>query len=410
MLVAQVNIIDESFYSEVLQQEMMVDVYLPPDYEENPNEYYPVIYFLHGWGGNQNDLINHALIADTMISNETIHPFIMVCANNKVDPFHGSMYMNSPLWGDFETFNFTELIDFIEDNYRAISNKYGRALMGQSMGATGCFENGPSKKNKFCAIAAHGYTGVFEACLDNWKDLIKSENSGPPYFYDFESGAIMTKLAFLSSGAYAPNQNCSQTWIDPAIVEFPFDDQGEYIDTVMNKWLEHSGHQLLDQLSPEDEFGILFGTGENDGLGFYPGCLALKDYLDEQNIPYQFYSHSGGHGMPDSFKQEAYIFLDSIFNVDIIPQSLRLENPMLFSLSPNPVNHDINISFYLVQDQKISIEIIDLFGKSYPMKTQQLMRAGNHSMALRLDHLPSGIYFCELKMGDKTSLKKLIKL
>ncbi|MDB4303258.1 alpha/beta hydrolase-fold protein [Desulfosarcina sp.] len=330
LLLAQVNIVDDSFYSEVLQQEMMVDVYLPPGYDINPDLYYPVIYYLHGWGGNQNNLQYYAPTAHEMILNNEIEPLIMVCANNQAGPFGGTMYVNSPPWGDFETYNFNEVVDFIEENYRAFPNKNKRALMGQSMGASGCFEPGISKKDKFRAIAAHGYGGVFEACLDNWQSQIVSEQtSGPPYFYEMATAGFMTKLAFLVSGAFAPNLNSPQTWINPTIVEYVVDDQGEYIDTVLSKWLEHSGHQLVKELTPEDDFGILFGCGENDNLGFYPGSVALKDSLDAYGIPSQFFSHSGGHTMPLAFKQKAFIFLDSIFNIintQCLPEGITFSN------------------------------------------------------------------------------------
>ncbi len=316
LLFAQINIVDDSFYSTVLQQEMLVDVFLPPDYEANPDQYYPVVYFLHGWGGNQNSLNNYASIANTLMLNGSIDPFIMVGANNQAGPFGGTMYMNSPLWGDFETFNFTEVLNYIEDTYRALPDPNKRALMGQSMGASGCFENGPKYKDKFRAIAAHGYSGVMEYCMDSWQtDLLNEQVSVPPYFFDFNSGGIFTKISFLQSGAVAPNLNCPQTHINPTTVEFILDDQGAFIDTIISKWLDHSGHKLVQELTPDDDFGILFGDGQNDELGFYPGSLALKDSLDAYGIPSQFFSHPGGHSMPTSFMQETYVFLDSIFNI-----------------------------------------------------------------------------------------------
>ena len=56
VIFGQINKIDTSFYSESLQETKMVDVYFPPGYDENPNLYYPVIYYLHGWTGNQNGM------------------------------------------------------------------------------------------------------------------------------------------------------------------------------------------------------------------------------------------------------------------------------------------------------------------------------------------------------------------
>jgi predicted peptidase len=51
-LVGQGNYFDTTLYSPALDKEKMVRVYLPPEYDENQELHYPVVYFLHGWGGN----------------------------------------------------------------------------------------------------------------------------------------------------------------------------------------------------------------------------------------------------------------------------------------------------------------------------------------------------------------------
>ena len=56
VLCGQFNKIDTSFFSEALQETKMVDVYFPPGYDENPDWCYPVIYYLHGWTGDQNTM------------------------------------------------------------------------------------------------------------------------------------------------------------------------------------------------------------------------------------------------------------------------------------------------------------------------------------------------------------------
>ena len=57
-LVGQVNYIDTTFYSPVLDKEKMVRVYLPPGYNEKLDLHYSVIYYLHGTGGNHTTKIN----------------------------------------------------------------------------------------------------------------------------------------------------------------------------------------------------------------------------------------------------------------------------------------------------------------------------------------------------------------
>jgi len=58
-LIGQSNYFDTIFYSPALDKEKMVRVYLPPGYAENHELHYPVIYFLHGWGGNQSTIVRY---------------------------------------------------------------------------------------------------------------------------------------------------------------------------------------------------------------------------------------------------------------------------------------------------------------------------------------------------------------
>jgi hypothetical protein len=113
-------------------------------------------------------------------------------------------------------------------------------------------------------------------------------------------------------GAFSPNYNTPQTYINPAIVEYGLDESGNFIDTIVAKIEPHDIAHIINQLSPSDSLGIYFGDGSNDELFLYPGTLAVKDSLDIYDIPYGYYSHNGGHAMPGEFKINALAFLDSL--------------------------------------------------------------------------------------------------
>lgn len=87
-----------SFYSEALDEVKNVRIYLPPDYYSYPgNIHYPVIYYLHGWTGNHNSMSEMITYLQVLMTNGTIEPVIMVSADNWVEPFEGSCYLNSIL-------------------------------------------------------------------------------------------------------------------------------------------------------------------------------------------------------------------------------------------------------------------------------------------------------------------------
>jgi hypothetical protein len=113
---------------------------LPPGYTapENANKRYPVVYVLHGYGQQPDDLIAlSAVIANHMIATEPletrIQKFIIVYVDGRCRPEGdgvpvppggdgcegGTFYMDSPLGGtaEMET-NLLDLMDYIDQNYR----------------------------------------------------------------------------------------------------------------------------------------------------------------------------------------------------------------------------------------------------------------------------------------------------
>lgn len=307
------TVIDDSFYSPSLDQTRYVDVYLPPGYNNNPDMHYPVIFYLHGWGGSQNDLSTIVSYAETKINNGEIDPVIMVCASNYISPFDGSMYVNSPVWGNFEDYMINDLITWLDTTYRTVPSRDYRSLFGHSMGGYGVFRYGSLHPDKFCALSSYAAPANMELIIDDYQTKVKSENSGPPYSYDYNNTGSYTKMMFLGSGAWSPNLNSPQDYVTPQIVEFPFDQQGDLIDTVFEKWYPGQVTTLVQSLTPSDSVAILFGCGSSDQLYFYQPNLALKDTLDDLGLDYQFISVTGGsHSMPTSYKNETLLFLDSI--------------------------------------------------------------------------------------------------
>ncbi len=308
------TLIDGSFYSSSLDQTKMVDIYLPPGYDANPDLHYPVVYYLHGWGGNQNFLSTITSNATSKINSGEIDPMIIVCASNYTAPFDGSMYMNSEVHGDYEDYMINDLISWFDTTYRTVPEKKYRTVMGHSMGGYGAFRYGILHKDKFCGLASHATPANMEVIIDDFETHMKSENSGPPYSYNYSSTGNFTKMIFLGAGVWSPNLSSPQNYINPQVVEYPFDQQCNLIDTIFDKWDAHQVTTLVHNISPSDSIGILFGCGSNDELYFNIANDALQDTMDALSLDYEFYSHAGGHVLPTGFKNRALIFLDSLMS------------------------------------------------------------------------------------------------
>lgn len=148
-----------------------VTIYTPPGYETS-NESYPVLYLLHGVGGDEEAWINYgraAQIMDNLIAEGKAKPMIVVMTNGNVAqeaaPGESSNGFEKPqmmlphtMDGKFEE-TFPDIIKFVEANYRVKSDKAHRAIAGLSMGGFHSMNISRYYPNMF------DYVGLFSAAL-----------------------------------------------------------------------------------------------------------------------------------------------------------------------------------------------------------------------------------------------------
>ncbi len=410
----QVINIQASFYSEALDEVRNLRVYLPGDYYAHPaSTHYPVIYYLHGWTGNHNAMSEMLTMYQGLMGTGVIEPAIMVAADNWVEPFEGSFYANSILWGNFEDFMIDDLLKWVDGTFRTIPHRKARAFIGQSMGGHGAFRLTLRHKDKFIAFAANGALVNFDLLAEVWITKLHEENSGPPYTYSYSGGGSFTRAGFLLSGAAAPNFNTPQTHINPTIVEYMFDENCELIDTVFQKIKQFDVIPLLHQTTVEDSIGIIFCCGTNDEWQIYEANAALADTLESLGLPYEFISHTGGHGMPSLFKQRALIFLDSLL-MSPVQMSLGITENNGFmhrmGLFPNPFTTHTTIEFYLPQTSTVSIQIINAMGAKVAELYRGQLPAGQQQMRWDAGDLPKGLYFLKVQAGKEAGTRKIIKV
>lgn len=127
------SVVNEFYWSEVLEEYERCLIYLPPSYHEGGE--YPVLYLLHGYSENEtswnyNGKVSH--IMDNLIAEGKTEPFIVVMPHGM---FHGK-YNNFPDFQDpFEKSLIECCIPAIEKKYRVKADKWNRAIAGFSMGS-----------------------------------------------------------------------------------------------------------------------------------------------------------------------------------------------------------------------------------------------------------------------------------
>ena len=132
--------------SKILGYSRRLTVYTPYGYEANPKKKYPVLYLLHGAGGDEEAWISMgrtAQIMDNLIEKGLAEPMIVVMPNGNPGQ-QAARTLNIPEkninWRSEEFRNAyvnslcTEIVPFIEKNFRAIAKPESRAIAGLSMG------------------------------------------------------------------------------------------------------------------------------------------------------------------------------------------------------------------------------------------------------------------------------------
>lgn len=143
-----VTIIDARHYSNVLNEIRNYRIFLPPDYFEQPDKRYPVIYYYHGWSQRYfGDTSHDANGIDKGTDNDgdnienfvQSHDVIVVKPDgynrNPDEEYYLRPYNISPVetYRQFPLY-FPELVEYIDAKYRTISDRNHRAISGLSMG------------------------------------------------------------------------------------------------------------------------------------------------------------------------------------------------------------------------------------------------------------------------------------
>lgn len=211
-------------------------IYTPPNYEDS-NENYPVLYLLHGMGGDEEAWIalgRTSQIMDNLIAQGKAKPMIVVMPNGNVvqeaAPGESSMGFYKPTMKLENTMDgkmeetFPDVIKFIESNYRVKADKADRAIAGLSMGGYHSLHISRYYPNTF------DYVGLFSAAI-------------------------------------IPSQITSPAYAD--------------IDATLQKQKEN-GYELY-----------WIGVGKTDFL--FKNVTEYREKLDKIGMPYQYIESEGGH-------------------------------------------------------------------------------------------------------------------
>ena len=274
-------------------------VYLPPGYEKNINQRYPVIYYLHGFtSSDSTNLKWFGTDKKLEIAFETnkIRPFILVIANQHT-LYKGSFYTNSMLTGNWVDFTAKDLVNYIDRKYRTIPHRNSRGICGWSMGGHGTIKIGMLYPDVFsCAYAMS--PAALTMCCDftsawpGFKDAQVMNSRNELLEKGFDGTAVVA-----IGRAFSPNPDKP-----PFYADVPFTWEGDSLVThydVLRKWYSQFPFDMLDSYA--ENFSKLkafkMDWGKHDRWPYIPATSRMfSEKLEALGIEHYAEEFNGGHG------------------------------------------------------------------------------------------------------------------
>jgi len=235
-------------------------IYLPPGYDENPTERYPVIFLLHGGFGSHKSYVCDLKLTSTIVTlmeRGTFGPAIIAMPDGDLSWWVDSKDGDKP----YKSFLIEEFFPHIDTNYRTITEPAHRAIGGLSMGGFGSLS------------LVLLYEGLFEV-------VAASAAAIPPTVEDAENSPFMKE-----------------------IFGDPFDP---------DYYRERDPLTLAqDPATQMDELEIYLDVGEDDDIS-RPGCERFHEILEGRGKLHTFEICPGGHDN-DYFNSRLDEFLEFIW-------------------------------------------------------------------------------------------------
>jgi len=241
-----------SLPSKILAHPVNYCVILPPSYDTDKTRKYPVLYFFHGLGDNEQMFIHAGgfNLVEDLWEHGQLGEFLIATPNAG-----GSFYINSlDAAVRYEDFLVQEFLPGIESRYRTRSGRVNRAVSGVSMGGYGALHLAFRHPELFSSVSAHSPAIVEKL---------------PAFTAPTQGGSIRTRILGGTFGSPP----------DPAF------------------W-DRNSPLTLARTSNLAGLKIYFDCGDHDDFGFETGATALDRILTSRRIPHEAHIYPGRHDWP----------------------------------------------------------------------------------------------------------------
>lgn len=237
--------------SKILRRAVPYCVLLPPSYDADKARRYPVVYFLHGIGENEQALLNSGgwdLILD-LWDQKQMGEFVIAA------PAGGRTFFMNSRDGKvrYQDFLMREFLPYIEGHYRIRAGRHSRGIAGISMGGYGALRLGLLFPQTFAAVSAN-------------------------------SPALIAKLPNIEMAA--PSDSNILARMLGSAFGVPFD---------RAFWERENPFTIVRNGPRPAGLKIYFDCGTEDSYGFNVGAQAFHELLVSRRIPHEFHLYPGAH-------------------------------------------------------------------------------------------------------------------
>lgn len=270
-------------------------VYFPPQYATQKQKRFPVLYLLHGSGGDEDswsDSGRAVQILDNLIAEGKCEPMIVVMPNGNInlaaapgsDPDNPDMKPSanntSSMFGKIESNFMNDVVKYVDSHYRTMDDKAHRAIAGLSLGGLHTLFISLNNPDKF------DYVGLFSAQTTN---TMNGKRIGGMHKIGDKWNKLKDKLPFLGGGK-----------VDNAISKFTSDELSIYddIDQKLNNQFNNPPELYYIAVGRDD-----FVKKLND---------EWREKLDAGHYKYLYNETDGGHTW-ENWRKYLTDFLPRIF-------------------------------------------------------------------------------------------------
>jgi S-formylglutathione hydrolase FrmB len=251
LVFAQGRIDCSTFTSSILHRAVRYCVMLPSSYEKETSKKYPVLYFLHGLGENEQTLLRSGgwgLIED-LRQQHRVGDFLMVSPEG-----WDSFFINSADGHRYSDFFLSEFLPYVETHYRVIRNRTARGVTGLSMGGYGALRFAFAHAELFGSVSAQSAALITDSPSELNTEL---RGTGP--------------LGRLLGGVFGNPVNIAH-------------------------WQQNNPFDLArkNQVQIRTQ-AIYMNCGQQDEYGFADGATRMHKQLLAESIRHEFHLYPGGH-------------------------------------------------------------------------------------------------------------------